>query len=97
MQTLPSGRSPLGIAVMLMAAGGFVMVFSYRNFKRPTSFTPESKWYRWIYYRYYYDEEDEFIHISEEGIKRYMKRAFLSGLLVFLNGLIILLLMVFQQ
>jgi len=96
MHKLPSGRSPVGIAIMLMAAGFFVMVFSYRNFKFPASFTPKSAWYRWIYYRYYYDEEDEYIQMAEEEIKRYMKRAFLGGCLVFLNGLAILLLLLFQ-
>ena len=97
MQTLPSGRSPLGGAVILMLAGFPVMVLAYKYWHHPELLTPNSMWYRWLYYRYHYDEEDEFIHVSEENIRKYMKRAFLAGLLVFLNGLIILLLMFFQQ
>jgi len=96
MHRLPSGRSPLGIALMLIAAGFSVMVLAYRNFKYPASFTSESAWYRWIYYRYYYDEDDEFIQMTEKEIKRYMKRAFFGGLLVYLNGLVILLLLLLQ-
>ena len=91
MSSIPSGRSPLGVAFMMLVAGILVMLYSSKNFKHPSSFTPESKWYRWIYYRYYYDEDDEFIQMTEDEIKRYMKRAFLGGLLVFLNGLVILL------
>jgi len=73
-----------------------MMFLSYRYWKNPSLITPDSKWYRWIYYRYYYDEDDEFIHIPEESIKRYMKRAFFGGLLVFLNGVVILILMLFE-
>jgi len=91
------GVSPIEASIVLMISGGLVLFLAYRYYNHPELMTPASPWYRWIYYRYHYDEDDEFIHVSEESIRKYMKRAFLAGLLVFLNGLIILLLMFFQQ
>ena len=86
-----AGVSPLEASVVLMLSGGLVLSLAYRYYHHPELMTPSSPWYRWIYYRYYYDEDDEFIQMTEDEIKRYMKRAFLGGLLVFLNGLVILL------
>ena len=79
-----AGVSPLEASVVLMLSGGLVFFLAYRYYHRPGLMTPSSPWYGWIYYRYYYDEDDEFIQMTEDEIKRYMKRAFLGGLLVFL-------------
>ena len=90
------GVLPFEASIILMIAGGLVLFLAYKYYHHPELMTPDSPWYRWIYYRYYYDEEDEFIQMTEEEIKRYMKRAFVGGLLVFLNGLAVLFLLLWQ-
>ena len=90
------GVLPIEASIILIISGGIVLFLTYRYYHHPELMTSDSFWYRWIYYRYYYDEDDEFIQMTEGEIKRYMKRAFFVGLLVFLNGLVILLLLLLQ-